>query len=182
MTNIKLKRGKEIDLLAMNPRTGEKFHVESRVATSPSFKLRLKDTQRSNGTSHRRGVDYFEKQKFNHQIVADAVRKIFGDEDYRKIIVVWDVKNDSVVKQAKEEFDIEIWFMDALISELEKMFHSGLIRGSRDDILRTVELITKKYKVAGKRPIFQSYIDYKELKERINKKKKKESRGNDQNS
>ena len=38
MTNIKCKRGKEVDLLAVNPRTGEKYHVESRIDTSPSFK------------------------------------------------------------------------------------------------------------------------------------------------
>jgi hypothetical protein len=38
MTNVKCKGGKEIDLLAMDPKTLEKYHVESRVSTS--FKLR----------------------------------------------------------------------------------------------------------------------------------------------
>jgi len=33
MTNIMLEGGKEIDLLASNPITGEKYHIEVRVAT-----------------------------------------------------------------------------------------------------------------------------------------------------
>jgi len=43
MTNIRLKKNKEIDLLAINPRTGEKYHVESRV-TLTGFTLLKKDT------------------------------------------------------------------------------------------------------------------------------------------
>ena len=37
MTNVKCEGQKELDLLAVNPRTSEKYHVESRVSTS--FKL-----------------------------------------------------------------------------------------------------------------------------------------------
>lgn len=84
MTNIRLKMGKEIDLLVINPRTAEKFHVESRIATGAGFKLRLKDTTTSSGRPHRRGVDFFYKEKFNHPIVAE-VRRIFGDSNYRKV-------------------------------------------------------------------------------------------------
>jgi hypothetical protein len=34
MTNIRCKGGKEIDLLAVNPITGKRYHIESRVSTS----------------------------------------------------------------------------------------------------------------------------------------------------
>jgi hypothetical protein len=33
MTNIKCRGNKEIDLLAINPKTQERFHVEIRIAT-----------------------------------------------------------------------------------------------------------------------------------------------------
>ena len=49
MTNIQLKGNKEIDLLAMDPRTYERFHVESRV-TLTGFKLLKKDTYVKKGT------------------------------------------------------------------------------------------------------------------------------------
>ena len=49
MTNIRLKGGKEIDLLAINPQSGEKYHVEVRVSTTPSFKLRIHDTKLKDG-------------------------------------------------------------------------------------------------------------------------------------
>ena len=62
MTNIRCKRGKEIDLLAIDPQTGEKYHVESRVGTAPSFKIREKDTSTSKGRPHKIGLDYFHNQ------------------------------------------------------------------------------------------------------------------------
>jgi len=88
MTNIRLKRNKEIDLIAVDPRNGEKFHVESRV-TLTGFTLLKKDTYAKKGMSkgkpHRRGLDFFDKEKFGHKIVVDALKKIFGDADYRRI-------------------------------------------------------------------------------------------------
>ena len=145
MTNIRLKRNKEIALLAVDPRTGEKFHVESRV-TLTGFTLLKKDTHAKKGMSKgkplRRGLDFFDKEKFGHKIVVGAIKKIFGDADYRRILVVWDVKDDSVVKYAKERFGIEIWLMDEIITNLVE----NVRRGSRDDILRTVELMTRQHK------------------------------------
>lgn len=64
MTNIRLKGGKEIDLLAINPRTGEKYHIEARVSTT--LKIKLKDTYTSSGKPHRRCLDYFDREKFSH--------------------------------------------------------------------------------------------------------------------
>lgn len=95
MTNIRCKGNKEIDLLAINPRTGDKFHVESRVGTSPSFKIRIKDTYTSKGRPHKIGLDYFDKEKFNHPIVIKKIQEIFGNLDYRQILVVWAVQDGS---------------------------------------------------------------------------------------
>jgi hypothetical protein len=41
MTNIRLKRRKEIDLLAFSPKMNERSHVEARVATTKGLRLRV---------------------------------------------------------------------------------------------------------------------------------------------
>jgi len=135
-TNVRCKGSKEIDLLAMDPRTLRKYHVESRVATK--FILNRKATHRKNGSSLKNGVDYFMDEKFNHPHVKERVKEIFGEADYEKVLVVWDVSNLSIVNWAKQEFDLDIWFIDKL---LEKLVENVKTLGSRDDILRVVELL-----------------------------------------
>ena len=143
MTNIKCKRGKEIDLLAINPKTLKKYHVEARVGTSPSFKIRTKDTYTSKGRPHKRGLDYFDKEKFRHKAVVSTIQDIFGNVDYKKILVVWEVENDSIIGYGKKNYGIYIWFVTDIIEKLDERIYKGLIRGSRDDVLRTIELITR---------------------------------------
>ena len=60
MTNVMLKGGKEIDLLAVNPISGEKYHIEVRVTIDKGFRIRLKDTQTKDGSKHRRGLGHAE--------------------------------------------------------------------------------------------------------------------------
>jgi Holliday junction resolvase-like predicted endonuclease len=60
MTNIRCKGGKEIDLLAINPKTLERYHVKSRVSTT--FKLKLKATYSKKGRCYKNGIDYFAKE------------------------------------------------------------------------------------------------------------------------
>jgi len=150
MTNIRCKRGKEIDLLVVNPKTGEKYHVESRVGTSPSFKIKEKDTYTSKGTPHKVGLDYFNKEKFCHEAVVSAIHEIFGDKNYRKILVVWEVEDESVIEYSRKNYGIEIWFVSDLIEELDERIYKGFIRGSRDDVLRTIELITRVHELKRK--------------------------------
>jgi hypothetical protein len=50
MTNVMLERGKEIDLLAVNPISGEKYYIEVRVTIEKAFKLRLIGTQSARET------------------------------------------------------------------------------------------------------------------------------------
>ena len=87
MTNVVLSGGKEIDLLAINPISGEKFHIEVRVAIK-GFRLRLVDTQTKSGRKHRRGLDTLSKIKFVHPTVVNGVKEVFGCGDYRKVLVV----------------------------------------------------------------------------------------------
>jgi hypothetical protein len=142
MTNVMLGGGKEIDLLAVNPISRERFHIEVRIATR-GFRLRLVDTQTKKGQKHRRGLDTLNEIKFAHSTVLNSIKEIFGDTEYRKVLVVWDVEEGIVIEQAKSVYGIEIWKMSGIIDELMGEVKS---RPHRDDILRTLQLVSQKEK------------------------------------
>lgn len=141
MTNIMLEGGKEIDLLAFNSTTREKFHIEVRIATGRGFRLRLVDTQTKSGRKHRRGLDTLNEIKFAHPTVVNAVKEIFGSGEYRKVLVVWDVEDSRVIEQAKSVYGIEIWKISSIINELMREVKT---KPYRNDVLRTIQLISKR--------------------------------------
>jgi hypothetical protein len=134
-----LEGGKEIDLLAVNPISAEKYHIEVRVAIGKGFRLRLIDTQTKNGRKHRRGMDTLNEIKFSHPTVVKAVTEIFGSSEYRKVLVVWAAEDESVIEQAKSLYDIEVWKMSDILSELTREVKT---KAYRDDVLRTLQLIS----------------------------------------
>ena len=133
--------GKEVDLLAVNPISAEKYHIEVRVAIGKGFRLRLIDTQTKSGRKHRRGLDTLNEIKFSHPTVVNAVREIFGSSEYRKVLVVWDVEDGSVIEQAKSLYKIEVWKMSDIISRLTQEVKT---KPYRNDVLRTIQLISKR--------------------------------------
>jgi hypothetical protein len=139
MTNVMLEGGKEIDLLAVNPISGEKYHIEVRVAIGAGFRLKMVDTQTKSGHKHRRGMDTLNAIKFSHPTVVDAIKGIFGSSEYRKALVVWSVESESVIEQAKSVYGIEIWKMSSIIDELIEEVGT---KSYRDDVLRTIQLIS----------------------------------------
>ena len=141
MTNIMLEGGKEIDLLAFNPITSERFHIEVRVATGRAFRLRLIDTQTKKGRKHRRGLDTLNEIKFAHPTVVNAVKQIFGGGEYRKVLVVWDVEDSGVIEQAESIYDIEIWKISNIMRELIREVKT---KPYRNDVLRTIQLISRR--------------------------------------
>jgi len=141
MTNVMLEGGKEIDLLAVNPISGAKYHIEVRVAIGKGFRVRLIDTQTKNGRKHRRGMDTLNEIKFSHPTVVSAVTEIFGSVEYRKVLVVWDVEDESIVERARSLYDIEIWKMSDILSELIREVKT---QAYRDDVLRTIQLISRR--------------------------------------
>ena len=156
MTNIRCEGGKEIDLLAVNPKTLEKFHVEARITTSRSFALREKDACTSKEIAYRRGLDYFSKQKFNHPVVRRKIIDIFGDSNYRKILVIWDAKEgfNQLARIAKEKYTIELFGLRPIIFEL--IVQRGHL-GSRDDVIRTLELVTLERTYRSDRRLRKDY-------------------------
>jgi len=140
MTNIMLEGGKEIDILAYNPLTQEKYHIEVRVATGRGFRLRMKDTQTKKGYRHRRGLNTLSEIKFVHPIVTDKIKQIFRTNKYKKVLVVWDVQSSEVIKQAKAVYGIEVWLISDILNEMKKELKT---QPFRNDILRTIQLISK---------------------------------------
>ena len=140
MTNVMLEGGKEIDLLAVNPISGEKYHVEVRVTIERGFRIRMIDTQTKMGRKHRRGLDTLNAIKFKP--VENAVKEMFGSREYKKILVVWEVEDDSVIEQAKRHpYNIEIWKMADLMSQLMREVKT---KPYRNDVLRTIQLISRR--------------------------------------
>jgi len=129
---------KEIDLLAVNPIDRRKYHIESRISTT--FKLREKATKKTNGDTHRDGLDYFKAEKFEHRAVLTKIKELFGDSSYNKVLVVHDTERpiSSFIEKAFENFGIHILLMKDIIADLKEQVK---VKGSRDDIMRLVELI-----------------------------------------
>jgi hypothetical protein len=139
MTNIQLKGKKEIDLLAISPTINQRYHIESRVSTT--FKLRVKATYTKDGRCHKNGLDYFDKEKFEHPTVKQRIREVFGDVSYRKVLVVWDTQDNfsELPKISEQQYGIEIMGLRGMIHEFT---HKNITSGSRDDILRVLELVS----------------------------------------
>jgi len=140
ITNIRLKGGKEIDLLAIDASGKNRYHIECRIATERSFRLSL-------GDAPKKGLDYLIKRKFNDPRVSSHVKSIFKSDDYSKVLVVWDVQNEKVIEDAKKR-GIEIWLMRDILKELNLNIRC---KGYRDDILRTIELMGKEER---KKPLY----------------------------
>jgi hypothetical protein len=99
------------------------------------------DTQTKKGQKHRRGMDTLNEIEFSPPTVANAVTEIFGSIEYRKVLIVWAVEEESVIEQAKSLYGIEVWKMAYLIGDLIKEVKT---KAYRDDVLRTVQLISMR--------------------------------------
>jgi len=125
MTNIRCGKG-EIDLLAINPKTQERFHVEATVHTTGN---KIKKTD----------IDNFAKKKFDHPDVKKKIKEIFGDGVYRKWLVVWWVRRtDDLVWKEADQHSIEIQFIGDF---LDQMVEERRTKGSRDCVLRIIEFM-----------------------------------------
>ena len=84
-------------------------------------------------------MDTLNEIKFSPSKVVNACSEIFGCDKYKKVLVVWDVQETSVIEQTKKLYGIEIWRISDMITELLKAVGT---KAYRDDILRTVQLIS----------------------------------------
>jgi len=73
--------------------------------------------------------------------VVRLIREIFGSGEYRKVLLVWEVEDKSVIEQAKKIYGIEIWKMSSV---LNKLIREVGTKAFRDDVLRTIQLISMR--------------------------------------
>jgi len=64
----------------------------------------------------------------------------FLSSAYKKVLVVWELQDGKVVEQAKDEYNIEVWKISDIMNEMIKEIGT---KSYRDDVLRTVQLISK---------------------------------------
>jgi hypothetical protein len=86
-------------------------------------------------------LNYFIGEKFNHTIVSSHVKSVFGKKEYKKVLVVWDVKEREAVENEAKKHGVEIWYMREILKELALNIRG---KGYRDDILRVIELMGKE--------------------------------------
>jgi hypothetical protein len=73
--------------------------------------------------------------------VVNAITDILGSPEYMKVLVVWEVEDESVIEQAKRFYGIEVWKMADIMGDLIQEVKTKVYR---DDVLRTIQLISTK--------------------------------------
>ena len=143
--NIRCAGQNEIDLVAIDPVSLARYHIEVSISISQGFrKLTAKPfdpekvKQRVHQASQRRTVGFFAERKFNAPTVVERLEGMgFKKGEYTRVIVTWGWTSEAA-KQA-EVVGIELWDFRSVIREMAQT-----IKGSRayfsDDTLRTLNL------------------------------------------
>lgn len=146
--NIKCPGQYEIDLLAIDPRTGTRAHIESGVSISGGFSsLTTKPFSeadlkiRTKQAGQRRTLGYFLQRKFAAPEIIRTLQDYgFEPGTYSRIIVTW---NATIAAKTEARHEgVELWYFPEMISEI-----AGAFRDKRtyftDDTLRTLHLYAK---------------------------------------
>ncbi len=143
--NIRCGGQLEIDLLAINPLTGERFHIESGVSISGPFS-QLTDKPfspnalktRVQTPGQRRTIGYFRDRKFTGPGIIDTLADYgFVDGNYSKVIVSWGWTQGAQAQAAAAR--IVLWDFRDIIQEIAEK-HRGITSYFTDDTLRTLQL------------------------------------------
>jgi hypothetical protein len=136
ITNLKLSEETGVDILTYDSRNKNFYQIE--LSTSSRFPLRVKSTMTLDGKSHKNGLDFFLREKFDREMIISYLQRLFGTSEYRKVILVLDIypQDREAVKEAAKKMKIEIWLMRDLILALSEIEAEN----SSDDILRIIKL------------------------------------------
>lgn len=143
--NIKCPGQNEIDLLAIDPMTLDRYHIEVSVSISDGFsKLTNKPydralaKQRVAGPSQRRTLGFFVERKFAPPGVIQTLQQYgFQPGNYKQIIVSWGWE-DGLVDIAQAE-GIELWDFRDIMNDISSYCHQKKTYYI-DDTLRTLQL------------------------------------------
>ena len=153
--NIKCGDQKEIDLFAIDPASGERFHIETTVSISQSYRALTTGEYaagdhkvRGKAARARRTLDFFRKEKFEAAGVKSTLTKYCNGNPYRKIIVIWEWGPG--VKEAAAAHGIELWDFRELMREIAELGRNKRTYFG-DDTLRTLTLFAKALYTAPNR-------------------------------
>jgi len=146
--NIKCPGQYEIDLLAIDPKNNDKYHIESGVSVSGGFsKLTTKpyDAElmkvRVQQAVQRRTFGYFTERKFATPGIVETLAKYgFEPGNYQKVIVSWGW--EEAVEAEAEAKGIELWHFADILKTIAKTFKQTKTYFT-DDTLRTLQLFAK---------------------------------------
>jgi hypothetical protein len=146
--NIRCDGQFEIDLLAIDPVTLARYHIETSVSGSKVFsKLTAKQFDPAllkvpvQKPTMRRTLGYFIANKFGTPAVINKLAEYgFKQGSHKKVVVTWDWTPDA--KTAADAAGIELWDFRQLMREIAQS-----IRNKRsyftDDTLRTINLFAR---------------------------------------
>jgi hypothetical protein len=143
--NIKCPGQYEIDLLAIDPKTSDKYHIESGVSVSSGFsKLTAKpyDAEllkvRVQQAVQRRTFGYFAERKFAAPGIIETLAKYgFEQGAYQKVIVSWGWEEP--VEVEAEAQGIQLWHFADILKAITETFKETKVYFT-DDTLRTLQL------------------------------------------
>jgi hypothetical protein len=146
--NIRCEGQFEIDLLAIDPVTLARYHIETSVSGSQVYsKLTGKEFDpallkiRVQKPKMRRTLGYFIAHKFGTQAVIDKLAEYgFTKDSHKKVVVTWDWTPDA--KAAADSAGIELWDFRQIMREIAR---SIIDKRSyfTDDTLRTIHLFQR---------------------------------------
>jgi len=146
--NIKCPGQYEVDLLAIDPVSFNRYHIETGVSISGAYsKLTAKPFSekdlkvRVKAAGQRRTVGYFALRKFSEKPVLETLKRYgITGKNYQKIIVTWGWN-----KEAEKEADnlkIILWDFKNILKEIASNFQHDKTYFT-DDTLRTLHLFAK---------------------------------------
>jgi len=152
--NIRCKGQFEIDLLAIDPITNKRYHIESGVSVSGGYsKLTSRPfspeelKKRVKQAEQRRTLGYFAKRKFSSPGVVSALKSYgFKKGKYSKIIVSWGW--DADVPEKAKKLGIKLWDFRKILHEIAHEFEDERTYFT-DDTLRTLHLFAAAEKHKG---------------------------------
>jgi len=149
--NIKCPGQYEIDLIAIDPVSLDRYHIESGVSISHSYsKLTTKPYSdqdlktRVKAAGQRRTIGYFVQRKFGAEPVLNTLKRYgFHSGKYSKVIVSWGW--GEATKEEADKHNIQLWDFREILREISdslQKYRTYFI----DDTLRTLQLFARSIK------------------------------------
>ena len=156
ISNIKCPDQHEIDLLAINPKDLQRYHIESSVhvpgtgfskLTNGAFDLEQMKV-RVKAPSQRRTIGFFVEQKFGAVGVVQTVATYgFVPGNYHKIVVTWGC--ETAARETATKNGIDVWEFPDLLDEIVALAGKGK-HYVMDDTVRTLQMLVYAQRRKGK--------------------------------